>query len=56
MYECSFLKHYNSTKNLINLFGENYEQKKAETFKLLKIKYFLIIINKNHLEKKMTEY
>ena len=30
MYEGSFLQHYNSTKDLINLFGEDYEKTKAE--------------------------
>ena len=39
MYEGSFLQHYNSAKNLINMFGENEEKVKAEVFKLLKVKY-----------------
>ena len=43
-------------KNLINLFGENYEQMKAEVFKLLKIKYALIVVNENPLDLKMIEY
>lgn len=37
MYEGSFLQHYNSAKDLINLFDEDYEQVKAEVYKLLKI-------------------
>ena len=37
MYEGSFLQHYNSAKDLINLFGENNEKMKAEVFKLLKL-------------------
>ena len=45
MYEGSFLQHYNSAKDLINLFGEDYEQVKAEVYKLLKIKYALLITN-----------
>ena len=56
MYEGSFLQHYNSAKDLINLFGENYEQMKAEVFKLLKIKYALIVVNENPLDLKMIEY
>lgn len=56
MYEASFLQHYNSAKDLINLFGENYEQMKAEVFKLLKIKYALIVVNENPLDLKMIEY
>ena len=56
MYESSFLQHYNSAKDLINLFGEDYEQVKAEVYKLLKIKYALLIINENPLEIKKIEY
>ena len=50
MYEGSFLQHYNSAKDLINLFGEDYEQVKAEVYKLLKIKHALLITNENPLE------
>ena len=56
MYEGSFLQHYNSAKDLINLFGENYEQMKAEVFKLLKIKYALIVVNEDPLDLKQIEY
>ena len=56
MYEDSFLQHYNSAKDLINLFGEDYEQVKAEVYKLLKIKYALLITNENPLEIKKIEY
>ena len=56
MYEGSFLQHYNSAKDLINLFGEDYEQVKAEVYKLLKIKYALLITNEEHLEIKKIEY
>lgn len=56
MYEGSFLQHYNSAKDLINLFGEDYEQMKAEVFKLLKIKYALIVVSENPLEIKKIEY
>lgn len=56
MYEGSFLQHYNSTKDLINLFGEDYEQVKAEVYKLLKIKYALFITNEDPLEIKKIAY
>ena len=56
MYEGSFLQHYNSAKDLINLFGEDYEQMKAEVFKLLKIKYALIVVNEDPLDLKQIEY
>jgi hypothetical protein len=47
MYEGSFLQHYNSVKDLINLCVEDYETVKNEVYKLLKIKYSLLGINKN---------
>ena len=50
MYEGSFLQHYNSAKDLINMFGENEEKVKAEVFKLLRVKYALSITNENPLE------
>ena len=56
MYEGSFLHHYNSAIDLINMFGENEEKVKAEVFKLLKVKYALIITNENPLEIKKIEY
>ena len=56
MYEGSFLQHYNSAKDLINLFGEDYEKVKAEVYKLLKIKYTLLIIKEEPLEIKRIEY
>ncbi len=56
MYEGSFLQHYNSAKDLINLFGEDYEKVKAEVYKLLKIKYALLIIKEEPLEIKRIEY
>ena len=56
MYEGTFLQHYNSAKDLINLFGEDYEQMKAEVFKLLKIKYALIVVNEDPLDLKQIEY
>ncbi len=50
MYEGTFLQHYNSDKDLINLFREDYEQVKAKVYKLLKIKYALLITKKEPLE------
>lgn len=56
MYKASFLQHYNSAKDLINLFGEDYEKVKSEVYKLLKIKYALLIIKEDPLEIKRIEY
>ena len=56
MYSGTFNQHYNSAKDLINLFGEDYEQVKAEVYKLLKIKYALLITNEEPLEIKKIEY
>ncbi|HPE14943.1 MAG TPA: hypothetical protein PLT65_03830 [Bacilli bacterium] len=56
MYETTFIQEYNSAKDLINLFGEDYEKTKAEVFKLLRIKYALVIINESPLEFKKIEY
>lgn len=56
MYEGSFLQHYNSAKDLINMFGENEEKVKAEVYKLLRVKYALLIVNENPLEFKKIEY
>lgn len=50
MWEATFYQHYNSAKDLINLFGEDYEQVKTEVYKLLKIKYALLITNEEPLE------
>ena len=56
MWEATFLQHYNSAKDLINMFGENEEEVKAEVFKLLRVKYALSITNENPLEIKKIEY
>ena len=56
MYEGTFIQHYNSARDLLNLFRENYEQVKAEVFKLLRLKYSLIIVNEKPLEIKKIEY
>ena len=56
MYSGTFNQHYNSAKDIINYFGEDYETVKTEVFKLLKIKYALIITNEEPLELKRIEY
>lgn len=50
MWKATFYQHYNSAKDLINLFVEDYEQVKTEVYKLLKIKYALLITNEEPLE------
>lgn len=56
MYEGTFLQHYNSAKDIINLFGENYEKTKAEVIKLLRIKYALEVISEEPLAFKEIKY
>lgn len=56
MHKGSFLQHYNSAKDVINYFGEDSEKVKAEVYKLLRVKYSLLITNKNPLEIKRIEY
>lgn len=56
MYSGTFNQHYNSAKDMLNLFNEDYEIVKFEVFKLLKIKYALLVVNENPLELKRIEY
>ncbi len=56
MYSGTFNQHYNSAKDMLNLFNEDYEIVKAEVFKLLKMKYALLVVNENPLELKRIEY
>ena len=56
MYSGTFNQHYNSAKDMLNLFDEDYETVKSEVFKLLKIKYALIVTNEEPLELKRIEY
>lgn len=56
MYETTFIQEYNSTKDLINLFGEDFEFVKSQVVKLLKIKYALEIISEDPLDFKKIEY
>lgn len=39
MYEGSFLQHYNSAKDMLNLFNKDYKIVKTKVFELLKISY-----------------
>ena len=39
MYEGSFLQYYNSAKDMLNLFNEDYKIVKTKVFELLKISY-----------------
>lgn len=55
-YKDTFLQQYNSAKDLINMYGEDYEKVKSEVLKLLKVKYALLIVNENPLEIKKIEY
>ena len=56
MYESTFIQEYNSAKDLINFFDENFEKTKSEVLKLLRVKYALNITNENPLEIKKIEY
>ena len=55
MFSGTFDQHYNSAKDMLNLFNEDYETVKAEVFKLLKIKYALLVVNENPLKLKRIE-
>lgn len=55
MCEATLRQHYNSAKDLINMFGENEEKIKTEFFKLLRVKYVLSITNENPLEIKKID-
>ena len=39
MYSGTFIQHYNSAKDMLNLFNEDYEIVKTKVFELLKISY-----------------
>lgn len=56
MYEGSFIQHYNSAKDVINYFDEDFEKMKIEVYKLLRIKYALEVICEDPLELKKIEY
>ena len=56
MWDSSFKQHYNSGKEYLNIFSENYRKVKSEVIKLLRVKYSLEITNENPLELKKIEY
>lgn len=56
MWKTSFIREYNTAKDLINSYCEDYEKVKAEIFKLSRVKYALIIVNEGPLEFKKIEY
>ena len=39
MWEATFYQHYNSAKDMLNLFNEDYKIVKTKVFELLKISY-----------------
>ena len=39
MWEATFNQHYNSAKDMLNLFNEDYKIVKIKVFELLKISY-----------------
>lgn len=39
MYSGTFIQHYNSAKDMLNLFNEDYEIVKTKVFELLKVIY-----------------
>ena len=55
LYSGTFDQYYNSTKDMLNLFNEDYEAVKKEVFKLLKMKYDLIVTNKEPLKLNIIE-
>ena len=44
MYSGTFNQHYNSAKDMLNLFNEDYETVKTEVFKLVKIRYVYLLM------------
>lgn len=56
MWETSFIREYNTAKDMINSFGEDYETVKKEIFKLLRVKYALEIVSEDPITFKHIEY
>lgn len=56
MWEGTFMQHYNSASDILNIIIENHDKVKAEVIKLLRIKYSLEIINEDPLDFKRIEY
>lgn len=56
MFETSFIREYNSAVDTINSFVTDYEKVKSAIYKLLRVKYALIVVNEEPLEFKKIEY
>lgn len=56
MWEGTFMQHYNSASDILNIISENHDKVKAEVIKLLRIKYALEIISEDPLDFKRIEY
>ena len=56
MWEGTFMQHYNSGSDILNVIIENHDKVKSKVIKLLRVKYALEIINDDPLEFKRIEY
>ena len=56
MWEGTFIQHYNSAADILNIIIENHDKVTAEVIKLLRVKYALKIINEEPLDFKWIEY
>ena len=56
MWKASFVQHYNSAKDILNIVNEDYQKVKTEVVKLLHIKYALEITNEDPLEFKKNDF
>ena len=56
MWKASFIQHYNSAKDVLNVINEDYQKVKQEVVKLLRVKYALEIINENPLDFKKIQF
>ena len=56
MWERTFMQHYNSASDILNIISKKHNKVKAEVIKLLRVKYALEIINEDPLDFKQIEY
>ncbi len=56
MWKASFIQHYNSAKDILNIVNEDYQKVKQEVIKLLRVKYALEIVNEDPLDFKRVEF
>ena len=56
MWKATFKQNFNSVFDTFNLMCRNYKKTKVEVIKLLRLKYFLEIINEDPLDFKIIEY